>query len=70
KTLAERLRTLEQQGIVRREVYPEIPPKVEYSLTPLGETLRPVIESLRDWGQHWADQVLPTETVVGGRSNN
>ena len=69
KTLAERLRTLEQQGIVHREVYPEIPPKVEYSLTPLGETLRPVIESLRDWGEHWADQVVPAATVVGAPSD-
>jgi len=57
KTLAERLRTMEQQGIVHREVYPQIPPRVEYSLTPLGQTLRPVIESLRDWGTQYAEQV-------------
>ena len=50
KTLTERLRTMEQQGIVHREVFPVIPPRVEYSLTPLGRTLAPVIEALRLWG--------------------
>lgn len=58
KTLTERLRTLERQGIVLRVIYPEIPPRVEYSLTPLGRTLEPVIESLRDWGERWAEQAL------------
>jgi DNA-binding HxlR family transcriptional regulator len=57
KTLTERLRVMEGQGIVHREVYPEIPPRVEYSLTPFGETLRPVIDSLRQWGETWADRV-------------
>jgi DNA-binding HxlR family transcriptional regulator len=50
KTLTERLRTMEQQGIVRREVFPVIPPHVEYSLTPLGRSLAPVIDALREWG--------------------
>ena len=58
KTLAERLRVLEKQGIVERTIYPEIPPRVEYSLTTLGQTLNPIIEALRDWGTQWADQVL------------
>src|SRR3982751_1783276 len=59
KTLSERLRILEQQGIVKRTIYPEVPPRVEYSLTELGETLNPIIEALRQWGTEWADQVLP-----------
>ena len=59
KTLSERLRILEKQGIVERTIYPEVPPRVEYSLTTLGETLSPIIESLRAWGTQWADQVLP-----------
>lgn len=50
KTLTERLRTMERQGILHREVFPVIPPHVEYSLTDLGRTLEPVIESLRQWG--------------------
>ncbi|MBA3871191.1 MAG: helix-turn-helix transcriptional regulator [Anaerolineae bacterium] len=58
KTLSERLRILEQQGIVKRTIYPEVPPRVEYSLTELGETLSPIIEALRQWGTEWADQVL------------
>ncbi|MEP7289975.1 MAG: helix-turn-helix domain-containing protein [Chloroflexota bacterium] len=58
KTLAERLRILEQQGIVNRTIYAEVPPRVEYSLTELGQTLNPIIEALRDWGINWADQVL------------
>jgi DNA-binding HxlR family transcriptional regulator len=41
---------LERDGIVNRKAYPEIPPKVEYSLTPVGESLKPVIASLHDWG--------------------
>jgi DNA-binding HxlR family transcriptional regulator len=57
KTLTERLRTMEAQGIVHRQVYPEIPPRVEYSLTPLGETFQPVIDALREWGTQWADEV-------------
>jgi DNA-binding HxlR family transcriptional regulator len=50
KTLTERLRFMEEQGIVQRTIYPEVPPHVEYALTDYGETLRPVIEALRDWG--------------------
>jgi DNA-binding HxlR family transcriptional regulator len=50
KTLTERLRALEDEGVVRRTVYPEIPPRVEYDLTERGLAARPVIEALRDWG--------------------
>lgn len=51
KTLTDRLRALEEQGVVRRTIYPEIPPKVEYALTPLGRRAEPVILALRDWGE-------------------
>ena len=50
KTLTEQLRELEEQKIVQRTVYPEVPPKVEYSFTELGHTLEPVLKSLCDWG--------------------
>lgn len=50
KTLTGQLRELEEQGIVRRIVYPEIPPKVEYSMTELGKTIQPVLKSLCEWG--------------------
>ena len=48
--LTKQLRELESQGLVSRVVFPEVPARVEYALTPLGETLRPVIEGLRQWG--------------------
>lgn len=44
------LRELEADGIVERTVYPEVPPRVEYALTPLGRTLKPVLLSMRSWG--------------------
>ena len=56
KTLSERLRGMETQGLVHRKVFAEVPLRVEYSLTPLGLTLDPIIQSLREWGTAWADQ--------------
>lgn len=50
--LTAQLRELEQDGIVSRKVYAQVPPKVEYSLTPLGEDLRPLTDALAEWGQH------------------
>jgi DNA-binding HxlR family transcriptional regulator len=51
KVLTQQLRELEQDGIIHRQVYPQIPPKVEYSLTPLGESLQPIILQLHQWGK-------------------
>lgn len=50
KVLSENLRGLEAAGVVRREVYPEVPPRVEYSLTPLGEDLARALRPLEEWG--------------------
>lgn len=50
KTLTQQLRELESQSLIHREVYPVIPPKVEYSLTDLGKSLMPVLIAMRDWG--------------------
>ncbi|NIJ52638.1 winged helix-turn-helix transcriptional regulator [Dyadobacter arcticus] len=50
KTLAEQLKELENDGIILRKAFPEVPPRVEYSLTAKGLTLRPIIFSMRDWG--------------------
>lgn len=50
KVLTQQLRELELDGIINRTVYPEIPPKVEYSLTALGESLKPLTEIMHDWG--------------------
>ena len=50
KTLSERLKQLEAQGIIRRMIYPEIPPRVEYSLTEKGESLQAILDDMRTWG--------------------
>ena len=50
KMLTQQLRELEASKLIHREVYPVIPPKVEYSLTELGQSLMPVLASMRDWG--------------------
>jgi DNA-binding HxlR family transcriptional regulator len=53
KTLSERLSTLEAEGVVRRQMYAEVPPKVEYTLTAKGRALESVIESMREFGKRW-----------------
>ncbi|BAZ04508.1 winged helix-turn-helix transcriptional regulator [Calothrix sp. NIES-3974] len=50
KMLTQQLRELEEDGIIFRQVYPQIPPKVEYSLTPKGETLKPILHAMHEWG--------------------
>lgn len=50
KVLTDNLRALENDGLVTREVFAEIPPRVVYSLSDLGNTLRPIIEAMQDWG--------------------
>lgn len=54
RTLTQQLRELEGHGIIRRKVYPQVPPKVEYSLSPLGESLRPVLDAMHDWAETYA----------------
>lgn len=53
KVLTDSLRSMEADGIVTRTVYPEVPPHVEYSLSPLGESMRPVIEAMEQWGTRY-----------------
>ena len=53
RTLSLRLRALEEEGIVERRTYPEVPPRVEYALTEKGRALVPVIEEMRAYGQRW-----------------
>jgi DNA-binding HxlR family transcriptional regulator len=53
RTLSLRLRALEQHGIVERQTYPEVPPRVEYALTRKGQALLPLIEDMRRYGREW-----------------
>lgn len=57
KMLTQQLREMEADGLVHREVYPVVPPKVEYSLTALGLSLKPVIEAMKLWGEHLKKKV-------------
>lgn len=53
KMLTQQLREMEMQNLIHREVYPVVPPKVEYSLTKLGRSLMPVLIAMRDWGSEF-----------------
>ena len=53
RTLSLRLRALEECGIVERQTYPEVPPRVEYALTEKGRDLVPLIEDMREYGRRW-----------------
>ena len=57
KMLIQQLRDLEHDGVIIRTVYPEVPPKVEYSLTPVGESLMPVLNQLHEWAVAHADEI-------------
>lgn len=59
RTLSERLRALEQEGIVERRSFPESPPRVEYELTSKGESLLPIIEQMRRFGHEWLVDAEP-----------
>ena len=49
KMLTQQLREMEEDGIIHRKVYPQVPPKVEYSLTPLGKSLKPILDAMHEW---------------------
>jgi len=63
KVLTQRLRQLERDGLITREQFPEVPPRVEYAITELGVSLRPAFELLISWG----DENMPLVAVARGR---
>lgn len=69
RMLTKQLRELEQDGIVHREVYAEIPPKVEYSLTELGRSLSPILNQIESWGIQYANQLKLDDSEITGSNN-
>jgi DNA-binding HxlR family transcriptional regulator len=61
------LRELEQDGVIVRKVYPVVPPKVEYSLSKAGESLKPLIKAMRAWGD---EHLLRTNATIGCRASD
>ncbi|AGF29053.1 HTH-type transcriptional activator hxlR [Bacillus velezensis M27] len=64
KILVNQLRELEQDMIVHREVYPVVPPKVEYSLTEQGETLMPILDAMYKWGKEYMELINIDKTAI------
>ena len=58
KVLTAQLRAMEESGLVHREVYAEVPPRVEYSLTELGRSLKPILDSMWAWGEEYKRSLL------------
>lgn len=57
KVLTDSLRSMEEDGIITRTVYPEVPPRVEYALSKLGESMRPIIKSMEEFGLDYKEQL-------------
>lgn len=56
KVLTAQLRAMEKSGLVTRTVYPEVPPRVEYSLTELGRSLKPILDAMQSWGEGYKEE--------------
>ena len=62
KMLTQQLRVMEEDNLIVRRIYAEVPPRVEYSLTEIGMSLKPVLEAMRIWGEEYRSKILdPTE---------
>lgn len=62
KVLTDSLRAMEKDGIIIRTVYAEVPPHVEYSLSDLGESMRPILDSMEAWGKSYQTMILTDKT--------
>ena len=63
-TLATQLKTLEAEGLIHRELFPEVPPRVEYSLTEIGQAFKPVLDSIEVWGNQYIDYLREKNNVL------
>ena len=63
KVLTAQLRDMEKNGLVHREVYAEVPPRVEYSLTPLGQSLKPILDAMWNWGEDYKSSIAETKAL-------
>ena len=63
KMLIQTLRELEASGLVSGKIYNQVPPKVEYSSTELGESLKPILQELCQWGSHYAEQIYAEDEI-------
>lgn len=59
KVLTDSLRSMEADGLITRTVYAEVPPRVEYSLSELGETMRPILDAMEEWGNSYKSMIHP-----------
>ena len=57
KVLTDNLRALEEDGLIEREVFAEVPPRVEYSLSEVGKTLKPILDAMQDWGTDYKNSL-------------
>ena len=57
KVLTDSLRSMEADGLITRTVYPEVPPRVEYALSDLGQSMRPIIKAMEEWGTNYKKQL-------------
>lgn len=62
KVLTENLRSMENDGLIVRTTYPEVPPRVEYSLSELGESMRPILTAMQNWGTNYKESYSSHET--------
>ena len=58
KVLTDSLRSMEEDGQITRTVYPEVPPRVEYALSDLGETMRPILDAMQEWGTNYKNGTI------------
>ena len=64
KVLTDCLRSMEADGIITRTVFPEVPPKVEYALSELGESMRPILDAMQAWGENYKLKMTEADNIT------